>query len=284
MEKRDIEYAVAMMLGDLLLDGKITAIGTSSDGRYIEDSRMVYPLADQLVGKELYIHTSAIASASDLFSTITKFIPGSNAASLTPDFSPAVPTVADRYFIYNRFRHDDYGFAINQALRQLRHTTLLPMMATMELVGTQFEYAVPSGFKYLNSIYLVPSGSTDYQDWWDSYRLPRNSWEVRANPAGSMTLVFDPAYIDLDDYDEELVHVLGQRRPAELPDYNSETDSHQDYENYITNKAASLLAITKLRESQDWVALFSATNMEAMRLERRLTSRVEPDSVLVGAD
>ena len=260
MNRNELQTAIARLLGDLLLEGTVDA-GTTSG---IADTELAFSLADQLKGKELAIMSAASPTLAGVSRTISASSVGS--LSLTPSL-PAAPTAGDTYHIYSSFKYQDYKQAIDEAVRRARDIHLIDASATLSIVATQWEYAVPSGFRYISDMWFVPSGSLDYADQDTAFRIPRSAWLVKANPAGSKVIAFDPRIIDLDDWDDELIRLYGQRRPAEL---SVGTTVSEIPESYLIQKAMSLLTLRKLGYGAEWAARFGYHNTEALRLERSI--------------
>ena len=267
MNKIQIETAIARVLGDLLLEGIVDA----ATGSVISDTELIFTESGQLRGKDLYIHTGAVASSPQA-RTIASYLVGS--LGVVPAFSP-VPTIGDKYNIYDRYKHSDYSDAIDSAMRLARLIHLIDYVGTLAIVATQWEYAVPSGFKYIQSLRIVPSVGTDYADD-TAFGLDRNMWRVDSKVSGSRVIVFDPRFIDLDDYDDEIVLVSGQRKPIDftVPTQNSEVP-----DDFLIMKAASIIAQRKLDSEADR-ARYGVLVSEASKLEKLVFRYAHPGSVL----
>ena len=126
-------------------------------------------------------------------------------------------------------------------------------VATMQLVATQYEYPVPSGFEYISLLRLVPSGYTDYSS--DDevnriFELPPRYWRIEPNAKGTYVIVFDSRKINLSNFDEEWVNVLGQVKPDIASTDNATIP--EDLEEFIINGASVLLASQRIGEGQEW--------------------------------
>lgn len=270
MNRMEIETAVSRLLGDLLLEGTVDAASQS----IITDSDIIFPESSLLRGMDIYLKATTSPTIADTSRVIASSAQGS--VGIVPTLGIA-PTVGDTYNIYRSLRHADYLAAINTALRTARELHLVPFSATLGLVATQWEYAVPVGFRYISSLWIVPSANTDYT--LDNYKkLERASWNVRINPAGSRVINFDPRLIDLDDYDNEIVVLRGQRVISSITSatYNIETE----LEDYLVHKAATLLQLPGAKSELD-IVKYRALLADTDRLERRITSFVFPNSVEV---
>ena len=268
MDRIAIETAVARLLGDLLLEGTIDSATTTQ----IADTELVFALAGQLRGNDLYIHTATSVTLAHQFRVVATSLVGS--ISVTPAFTIA-PTVGDKYNLYSKFKHSDYLNAFNTAIRRAREIGMVEAIATLGLIATQWEYAVPSGFKYIHEIRVIPSVNTDY-DLDDTYPLPRGSWLVRTMPNGTQVIAFDPRFVDLDDIDKEIAHVYGQRKPNDMivPTANSEVP-----ENFLIYQTAALLALQKITEGPEWDTRYKYFVTEARKAEGAIRRAPRPGSV-----
>ena len=268
MNKIDLVAEVSRILGDLLLEGTID----SASGSGIADTDIIFPNAGQLRGKEVFIHTGVGASQSRVIATY----PGIGTISVTPSFSP-VPTVGDRYFLFDRFRWSDIRGALDSAIRRAREIHLIDGMGTLSLVATQWEYAVPSGLRFIHSLRVVPSGNTDFElD--DTWPIERYAWAVKTNPNGSRIISFDPRFIDVADMDNDIVQVLGHRKPNDMAVATVESEIP---ENFLINHAAAILCMRRLGEGPEWIERYKYFRGESLRNEGMLNHYARPNSVLV---
>ena len=269
MNRLDLTAEVSRILGDLLLEGTID----TASGSGIADTDIIFPNAGQLRGKEVYIHTTITGSQRQ--ARIIATYPGAGSLSVTPSFNP-VPTVGDQYFIFDRFRYSDIEGALDSAIRRAREIHLIDGLGTLSLVATQWEYAVPSGLRFIHSLRVVPSGNTDFElD--DTWPIERYAWAVKTNPNGSRIISFDPRFIDVADMDNDIVQVLGHRRPNDMtvPTVESEIP-----ENFLINHAAAILCMRRLGEGAEWIERYKYFRGESLRNEGILNHYPRPNSVL----
>ncbi len=270
MNRIEVETAVARLLGDLLLEGTVDTANTSS----IADTELVFALPGQLRGNDLYIHTATSVTLAHQSRVVATSLVGS--IGVTPAFTIS-PTTGDKYNLYNKFKHADYLNAFNTAIRRAREIGMVEAIATLGLVATQWEYAVPSGFKYIHEIRVVPSANTNYE-LETTFPLPRGSWLVRTMPNGTQVIAFDPRFVDMGGIDKEIAHVYGQRKPDDMtvPTANSEVP-----ENFLIYQTAALLALQKIVEGTEWDTRYKYFITEARKAEGAIRRAPRPNSVEV---
>lgn len=258
-----IYEAIGRNLGDVLAKGTPTgATGTTFDS-----SSMIFPLSNQLKGKTAYFFEGV---GSGQARTITAFDPANNRSTVDPQFD-TVPSASSRFLIFDHFDMEDYENAMNRAMGMIRLKHLDEKVATMELVATQYEYPVPSGFELVSLLRLVPSGWNDYSSSDDVNRifeLPPRYWRIEPNPLGTYIIVIDPRKISLDDFDEQWVHVIGQAKP----DFGS-ASIPEALQEYIINYASMLLASIRISENQEWRAKVNVFKQLTQEMEPYIYSR-----------
>ena len=260
MNKITLVPAIARKLGDLVLDG---VVGTAT-GNQIIDQRIVAEVDNQMKGYQFYCYQG---QAFNQALTIVANIVGSLNFTVAPSFA-TIPTVGDKYLITKRFGYNDYSSAIDEAVRRSLQLTLIPFSATLSLVPTQYEYAIPTGFKFIHELHIVPSGSTDYA-LENAYPLDRRAWSVSKNPSGTYTLYLDTRFFSPDWHDCDAVIIRGQRIPSSLttPTTNAEVD-----DNFLIAYSAQVLSSRLIDEGQAWLQKFLAYKMEADKLESAIFS------------
>lgn len=257
METISIYEAIARNIGDLFAKGTPTNATATS----FMSNALIHPLSNQLQGKEVYFYTGGGAGEAK---TIITFTPGSNHAVVDPQFS-TIPSANSQFIIFKKFETEDYENASNRAMGKAKMIYLDDMVATMQIIATQYEYAVPSGIEYISSLRLVPSGTSDYGTDDEVNRIaefPPRYWNIECNVGGSYLLIFDSRKIDLDDFNEQWVRVIGQCKP----DFGA-TMIDEDLQEYIINRTTALLSSQRISEGREWLEKFRIFNTMANDLE-----------------
>ena len=260
MNRYDAIEAIARNIGDYYTGGT----SSSATATTIDAAFLVEQVTGQIGGYWLYARTGTIGQSR----VTTDSVPASNRVVVAQTLNP-IPTQS--YFtIFRQIPKDQYDHALDTAIRRAKRHYLEDSVATMQMVATQYEYPVPSGMAFVNSIQIVPSGGSDYgsDDEVDRIFHLDGLWHIRPNPEGSRVIVFDPRDIDMDVVDEELVKVFGQ---AELSvgDYDHSTIPDK-LEDYVTNYAAMVISASKISnvEGDPWRAKF--------QLYKNLADETEP--------
>lgn len=260
MNKTDAIEAIARNIDDLIAKGTVA----SATATQIDSNALIHPITGQLKGYELWVNSGGGAGQVNI---ITEFDPTNNRVTFDNAFSP-VPSTNASFFIFQRFKKADYDNVINRAMGVCQLVHLNDMVATLQLAGSQYEYLVPSGLDIIHRLRLIPSGHTDYAGDDEverifEFRPPL--WRIEKNLSGTYCIVFDPRRIDLDDYDEEIIKVMGQTKPSTLGTDNAVLDG--DLEEYIIAKGSALLALRKITESVEWQQKFAVFRDMADYLE-----------------
>ncbi len=240
--------AVARNMRDVAAKGNGSATGTA-----FYSAAFIHPVADQLKGKSIYFYEGAGAGQ---MRTITKSIVGSKSIEVGVTFT-TVPSTNSSFLVFNYFEAEDYENAMNRAMgwAKLRH--LDEKVATTSIVPTQYEYPVPSGYEYISTLRLVPTGGSNYSDYGASdevsrlFELPSRYWRIEANPLGTFVIAFDPQKIDLNSFDGQAIRIMGQAKP----DFTG-TLIADELEEYIVNAASMLLSSQRMGEGNEWVRKF----------------------------
>ena len=241
--------AISQNLGDLTIDSIVASLTATS----IYAADFVFTNEKQLFGKYLYIDTGAGAGQSRVVGSLH---PANKFIVFAQSFN-SIPSVNSSFVITDYFRKADYDNALDRAIGIARLKYLEDRVATIQLVATQYEYAVPSGFDYITCIRLVPSSHTDYAA--DSevdtiFEIPPRDFRVERNPVGSYVIIFDPRRLDMDDYNNELAHVIGQAKPVVAGSDNGTLPA--DLEEYLIAMSSMLLSSRRMAENQEWVRKF----------------------------
>ncbi len=250
MQKWETAKAVALNLGDLLGD---ISPGTTSAATYALFDELIQPQASKMKGVYAYIYSGQGAGQSRV---VGSFDPSDNETMYDQPFS-VVPSLNSNFLFTRHFKYGDYANAIDRMMGMARMKYLDEKVATMQIVATQYEYAVPSGHEYITAIRLVPAGNSDYvaDDEVDTvFEFPPRFWRIEPNAGGSFLIAFDPRQIDLSNYGEEWVKVIGQGKPDALGTDNAVVKT--DLEEYIVAGATMFLASQKSGENQEWKSKF----------------------------
>jgi len=258
METISIYEAIARGLGDVAAKGTPTS-GTATG---FDSNALIHAESNQLKGHEVFFYTGEGAGQAR---TIIEFLPAHNRSIVEPVFS-VVPSADSRFLIFQHWVTDDYEHAMNRAMGWAKFRHLDEKVATIELVATQYEYTVPSGFEFIHTLRLVPSGSTDYgadDEVSHQFEFPPRFWRIEGNPLGSFVISFDPRKVDLDSFNEEWIRIHGQAKP----DFTA-TTIPEEVEEYIIAGASMLLASQRITQNdQSWTNKF--------RMFRDLTRELE---------
>ena len=231
-------------IGDVRVKGSPTNCIAST----LESNAFIHPLAGQLKGKDIFIFTGVGAGQAR---TIIDFVPGSNYVVVEPIFS-TVPTANSTFLVFDNFLSEDYENAMNRAMAQVKLRHLEEVVATNALVATQYEYAVPSGFEYINTLRFVPSSNSDYAEVDDIntiFELPSRFWRIEGNQGGSRLIVIDPRKVNLDSFDKMIIKIEGQQKPDFVA-----TTIPANVEEYIIAFASMQLSAQKV--GREWERRF----------------------------
>ena len=153
--------AVARNLNDLIIDAKPVSLSNATGTIFLDFAELIHPLTDQLKGYPVYAYSGGGAGQPRF---VSGFLPANNRVVFDRAFSPSPSTNTD-VLIFKHWGKDEYDNAFNRFIGKARLVHLIEKVATMELVGTQYTYLVPSGFEYVGALRLVPSGGGgDYEE------------------------------------------------------------------------------------------------------------------------
>lgn len=245
MDKISAIKAISRNLRDLVVD----TTPASACGSHVDADKLIHPLANQLRGFPFYIYEGAGAGQDR---TVGTFAPANNRMIFEQAFA-TVPSTNSKFLVFEHFDKDEYDNALDRMIGIARIKYLEEKVATMELVATQYEYCVPSGFEYISNLRLVPSGHTDYS--MDDEvnliaELPPRYWSIEPNAKGSYMIKFDPRKIDLQVVNEEWINVVGQAKPDISPTDNATIP--EELEEFLIAGATMQLASQRISENQEW--------------------------------
>lgn len=259
MDKTEVIKAIAINLGDLVADDSVG----SPTGTSVNMLALVHPLASQLKGYGLYVYSGG---GSDQFRIISDFTPASHLAVIGQPFT-TVPSTNSKAMIFQAFNKDDYFNAVHRAVGVARTYHLEEATATLALIGTTYENAVPSGFEYISRLRLVPTSGSAYEDVpviRDNFEILPDMFRIEPNPVGSLCIIFDPRFIALTNLNNQWVRVYGQAQIA------SASTIPNDISEFVIAHATTNLSIRRIREGDEWRNKFFAFKGDASILEKKL--------------
>ena len=214
---------------------------------------LVQPVSNQLTGRDFYVYSGGGAGQER---TVTSFTPANNRLGFDQVFT-TVPSSDSKFLLFDRFQKYDYDNALNRMIGQAQLQHLQNSVATFQIIATQYEYVVPSGFEYISNLRLIPTGSSDYEssDKVDRvFEFPSRYWRIEANPLGSYIIAFDPRKISLDSFDLSYLRIMGQVKPVVVASDNGTLPVA--LEEYLIAGMSMLLASRRIDEKQEWKSKF----------------------------
>lgn len=250
MARIDIIKTVARNLGDLIVD----ATPASLTGSTVDCTDLVHPNAEQIRGKYFYAYSGAGAGQSRVvssFNTTYRRMVFQNVFTTTPSSNT-------NFILTDKFDKSEYDNALNQSIKLTRLKFLQEKVGTSQIIGTQYDYAVPSGMAYIYNLKLVPSLGNDYssdEEIDTIQELPPRYWNVERNTGGSYMIVFDSRFIHLDQFDGHTVRILGQAPPDIVATDNATIP--EELEAFLEANTSLLLSATKQAAGEPWKTLYS---------------------------
>lgn len=241
--------AVMNDMRDLIVD----TIPASLTGSSIYASSFIYPNAQQLLGKNFYIYSGAGAGQERV---IGSYAPATKQIIFAQVFN-SMPSVNSSFLITDFFSKSDFDAAMDRLVGKARTKYLEEKVATLSIVGTQYEYAVPSGMEWISTIRLVPTANSDYANDTDvnlQFELRPRVWRIELNPSGSYVIIVDPRQVYLADYDKQWCRIEGQAKPDIAATDNATIP--EDLEEYIVIGASMLLSSQRINSGREWKAKF----------------------------
>ena len=261
MDKITLYKDTARGLNDLVTD----TVPTAATATTLDVSSFIQDTPRRLVGKSVYIYSGAGIGQER---TTGSFNPSAKRI-IFPEAFATVPSINSNFLMFDYFTKPDYDAAFDQMFRKARSRYLQERSATLSLVATQWAYAVPSGFKTITEIRLVPSTNTDYEasDYVDRiYRFNHKyDYHLERNPLGTYMIIFDPRALTLDLLDKHWCHVVGQAEPDTVGSDGATVP--RDLEDYLINGMQMMLAARRIDENKQWQAKFFIYRDEDRKLE-----------------
>lgn len=233
--KSDLIISVARNCGDFILDG----VPASLTGSTVDHLNLIFPLSQQMQGAGFYIYSGAGAGQERV---VGSFTPASH-RMVFPQVFASIPSVNSAFLVTKKFLWGDYKNALDRYMGIARSKHLVDKVATLALVATQYEYPVPSGMEYIQTLRIVPTGNSDYAA--DSvvdsiFEIPQRFWRIEKNVGGSYTISVDPRKINLGEFDNYICRVNGQSRPDLMGSDNA--TALPELEEYLINGATMHMA------------------------------------------
>ena len=251
MAKIDLIKSIAEnMKQDLILDG----VPASLTGSSIDHLDLIFPLAEQLRGKHFYIYSGAGAGQDRV---VGSYIPANKRLIFDPPFT-TTPSTNSNFILTDKFKKSDYDNAINRFISIAKTRFLEDVVATMQFVGSQYEYVVPSGMAWISTIRLIPSTNSDYsadEDTDQIFEVPPRFFRIERNSGGSYLISIDSRKLNIGDViDKQLARVMGQARPDIAATDNATIP--EELEEYIVAGASMQLSSQRIGEGREWERMF----------------------------
>ena len=250
MNKITLIKAAARSLHDLIVD----AVPVSLTGSSVMANALIQPLPRQLQGKYFYSYSGAGTGQERIIGSLN---PSKREILFTEVFG-SIPSVNTQFFLTEYWAKSDYDNAVERFIGKARLEFLEEKVATGAIVGSQYEYPVPSGFKYISTLRLVPSSTSDYGG--DDkisriFEIPTRYWRIERNVGGTYLITFDARLIDLDEFDDYNIKIQGQVKPDITATDNAVIP--EDLEEYLISGSCALLASQRIGENQEWRTKFA---------------------------
>lgn len=251
MQRINAIKAISRNMGDLIVD----AVASAATPTTVDAAKLIHPQDQALLGKGFYIYSGAGAGQQR---TVASFS-ATNLRLIFAETFVSTPSHNSAFLLFDHFGKDDYDGAIDRMIGLAGLKYLEEKVGTVQIVGTQYEYPVPSGHEYINTLRLVPSASdaSDYDSDDEVSRIfefPPRFWRIEVNPLGTYVIAFNPTKISLDSFDEQWVRIMGQVKPNVAA-----TDTGvipADIEEYVIAGASMILTSQRITEDQEWQRKF----------------------------
>jgi len=251
MQRINAIKAISRNMGDLIVD----AVASAATPTTIDCGELIHPQDEALRGKGFYIYSGAGAGQQRTVGSFSS----TNKRLIFAETFVSTPSHNSAFLMFDHFGKDDYDNAIDRMIGLAGIKYLEEKVGTAQIVGTQYEYPVPTGHEYVNTIRLVPTSSlgSDYDSDDEVSRMFEFSprfWRIEATPLGTYVIAFDRRKIGLDNFDEQWVRIMGQVKPNVAA-----TDTGvipTDIEEYVIAGASMILTSQRITEDQEWQRKF----------------------------
>ena len=255
MNRIEAIIASARDLRDLVVDTTPSSLTGSS----LDIARLVHPADRQLIGRNVYIYSGGGSGQDRVIGTYLAPVAGRDGRTVFTRFFSPIASTNSNLIITKFWDKLEYDSALDRAIGKARMLFLEDSVATLQLVGSQYEYPVPSGLEWISTLRLVPSGNSDYKADIEVdrfFEIPPRMFRIEQNPTGSYLIVINPQKINIGaSLDEEWVRVLGQSKPVVSGTDNATIPV--DLEEYVVAKVSMLLSSQRIEESQEWRTKFT---------------------------
>jgi len=174
--------------------------------------------------------------------TVTDFVKTAGVVTFSPSVSGAVDAT-DLFEMYPDFTPAEINDAINLALSMVEEEALQDKVdATLAVIASTFEYAIPTGFVYIDQIFQETSTADRYSP--SGNLIDVRHWRVLH---GSTPKVwFDNEYVSLTT--GRNLRLVGQQYPAQL---SLDADECAVSQAYIVYQAKANLHFSRVDEQGD---------------------------------
>ena len=242
--------ATSINLRDLIVD----TFPSSMCATAVYCAELIQPVSDQLKGRDFYIYQSP-GNGTDRI--VTSFDPAYNKLGFEQPIGSYYNIQTSKFLLFDFFRKTEYDGVLDRMLGIARTKFLEDRVATLQIVGTQYEYLVPSGIDYINMLRCVPSLGSDYESIDETaliFEIAPHYWRIEPNPLGSFVLAFDARKISMDDFDEDWLRIMGQSRINIAATDNATIPAK--LEEFIVAGMSMLMASQRIDENREWQSKF----------------------------
>ncbi len=265
--KIDIIKEVLRGIEALVVDSK--CLSATADN--LKDDNVPFTTTTELRGAYLYAYGTPTHTA---FSRVISGFVGIPTIQVAPSWGTnSAPTAGQSYMIIRGYKVDDIQQVVKRAMQEAGKWHFITMVGTLPLVGSTYEYPVPSGFLYIDTMHFVPTSGSDTSTL-SVYKLTNHMWGVE-----NKKIVFDPRYIDLGSFDAEYVRIFGQGKPAPL---DNDHDTYDDLlENYLIAHSIRELTRRRIGEGAEWKRKYDTMREIVAEEEQKIATGVNANAFRV---
>uniref|UniRef100_A0A6M3IPJ6 Uncharacterized protein n=1 Tax=viral metagenome TaxID=1070528 RepID=A0A6M3IPJ6_9ZZZZ len=201
-----------------------------------------------------------LGTHKDVTREVTDFVKSTGTVTFAPVVTNATDTT-DYFELHRRFSTSQYNDAINRAIEMGKDEYLLDKKdETATLVTDTYEYAVPSGFRYISQIYREDTTDDDtyyVQNLIDS----RKWWVVPVNATNSVIKFADNMYPIGSDLNGQKLRIIGQQLQSNL---TNDADTCLLPSEFVIQQARAIL-LSQEKGSDERQAKFAQDRADAER-------------------